>query len=72
MRLLTCKNLDIGYHDGLVARDINFHIDEGDYLFTTANGAHEAVNNFLAAQGFDTADGMDAEAGVTTVATYRA
>lgn len=32
MRLLTCKNLDIGYHDGLVARDINFHIDEGDYL----------------------------------------
>ena len=35
-------------------------LDEGDYLFTAANGAHEAVNNFLAAQGFDTADGMDA------------
>ena len=37
-------------------------LDEGDYLFTAAAGAHEAVNNFLAAQGKTVADGMDAEA----------
>lgn len=32
MRQLTCKNLNIGYHDDLVAENINFHIDEGDYM----------------------------------------
>lgn len=37
-------------------------LDEGDYYFTAAAGAHEAVNNFLAAQGKTTADGMDAQA----------
>lgn len=37
-------------------------LDEGDYYFTAANGSHEAVNNFLGAQGFTTANGMDAEA----------
>ncbi len=26
-------------------------LDEGDYYFTAANGSHEAVNNFIAAQG---------------------
>lgn len=43
-------------------------LDEGDYYFTAAAGAHEAVNNFLGAQGKSVADGMDAEAkGTTTV-----
>lgn len=37
-------------------------LDEGDYYFTAAAGAHEAVNNFLGAQGKTMADGMDAEA----------
>ncbi len=37
-------------------------LDDGDYLFTAAAGAHEAVNNFLAYQGKTVADGMDAEA----------
>lgn len=37
-------------------------LDEGDYYFTAAAGSHEAVNNFLGAQGKTTADGMDAEA----------
>ena len=37
-------------------------LDAGDYYFTAANGSHEAVNNFLAAQGKTVADGMDAEA----------
>ncbi len=28
-------------------------LDEGDYVFTAAAGAHEAVNNILAAQGYE-------------------
>ena len=36
-------------------------LDAGDYYFTVADGAHEAVNNVLAAKGYTTADGMDAE-----------
>ena len=44
-------------------------LDEGDYLFTAAAGAHEAVNNFLTAQGKTVADGMDAE-GKGAVATW--
>jgi len=36
-------------------------IDEGDYYLTVATDSHNAVNNILAAKGFTTADGMDAE-----------
>ena len=36
-------------------------LDEGDYYFTAAAGAHEAVNNILAAQGYEKKDGMDAD-----------
>ncbi len=35
-------------------------LDAGDYYFTVAMGSHEAVNNVLAAKGYTTADGMDA------------
>lgn len=42
-------------------------LDEGEYYFTAAAGAHEAVNNMLGAQGKTTADGMDAEAVGTAV-----
>ena len=42
-------------------------LDEGDYIFTAAAGSHEAVNNFLGAQGKTTADGMDADATGTAV-----
>lgn len=35
-------------------------LDEGDYYFTAAAGAHDAVNNILTKQGKTTADGMDA------------
>lgn len=37
-------------------------LDEGDYLFTAAAGAHEAANNFLKELGKTVEDGMDAEA----------
>lgn len=42
-------------------------LDAGDYYFTAAAGSHEAVNNFLGAQGKTVADGMDAEAKGTAV-----
>ena len=37
-----------------------FILDEGDYYFTTGNGAHDALNNVLAKQGKTAGDGMDA------------
>ena len=33
--------------------------DAGDYYFAVGNGAHDALNHVLAAQGYTTADGMD-------------
>ena len=45
-------------------------LDAGDYYFTVAAGAHEAVNNILAAQGKTTADGMDA-AGKNAVVSWK-
>ena len=34
-------------------------VDAGDYYFTAANNAHEAVNNILAAKGYSEEQGMD-------------
>lgn len=34
-------------------------LDEGDYYFAIGNGAHDALNNILAAQGKTTTNGMD-------------
>lgn len=33
-------------------------LDPGTYYFATGNGAHDALNNILAAQGYTTEDGM--------------
>ena len=47
-------------------------LDAGDYYFTIANGAHEAVNNVLAAKGYtveNTEGRMDAEG--NTALTYK-
>ena len=49
-----------------------FILDAGDYYFTVATDAHDAVNNILAAKGFtpETTDGrMDAEG--NTALTYK-
>lgn len=35
-------------------------LDGGDYYLTVARDAHDAVNNILAAKGYDEKDGMDA------------
>ena len=45
-------------------------LDAGEYYFTAAAGAHEAVNSILAAQGKTTADGMDA-AGKNAVVSWK-
>ncbi len=44
-------------------------LDDGEYYFTAAAGAHEAVNNFLSAQGYSVKDGMD-KAGTGAVKTW--
>lgn len=36
-------------------------MDAGDYYLTVGNGAHEAINNILAAKGYGIEDGMTAE-----------
>ncbi len=48
----------------------SYILDAGDYCFTVGNGAHEAMNNVLAAQGKTTADGMTAEGDAANVQTW--
>ena len=45
-------------------------LDAGEYLFTDAQNAHDATNNFLARAGKGIADGMTAEGNAATVASY--
>ena len=40
-------------------------LDAGDYYFAAGNGAHEALNNILAAKGYTTDNGMTADGIVT-------
>lgn len=46
-------------------------LDAGTYYFTVADNAHAAVNNVLAAKGFTTANGMDAEGNVAMTASFQ-
>ncbi|MEE0797490.1 MAG: ATP-binding cassette domain-containing protein, partial [Anaerovoracaceae bacterium] len=32
MALLTCKNLELGYEGETIVKNLNFSVDEGDYL----------------------------------------
>ena len=45
-------------------------LDAGDYYFTIGNGAHEALNNVLAAKGYTTDDGMDEDGDASLVWTW--
>ena len=45
-------------------------LDAGTYYVTAGKNAHDAVNNILAAKGYTTANGMDAEGNAAMVATY--
>ena len=49
---------DVASYDYKTAR--TYVLEGGDYYFAIGNGAHEALNNILAAKGKTTADGMDA------------
>ncbi len=54
---VTVPKRELRTYDANAAK--TYILDAGDYYFTVANGAHEAVNNVLAAKGYTTADGMD-------------
>lgn len=45
-------------------------MDEGTYYITAAKDAHAAVNNILAAKGYTTANGMDADGDAAMVQTH--
>lgn len=45
-------------------------LDAGDYYFAIGNGAHDALNNILAAKGKTAADGMDADGNPEQVKTW--
>ncbi len=45
-------------------------LDDGTYYFSVGNGAHDALNNVLAAQGKTTADGMTADGDASKVKTW--
>ncbi len=45
-------------------------MDAGDYYFTAATDSHNAVNNILAAKGYTTANGMDAEGNAALVCKW--
>ena len=46
-------------------------MDAGDYYFAIGNGAHDALNNILAAKGKTTADGMDADGNAALTYKWR-
>lgn len=48
-----------------------FIFDAGDYYFALGNGAHDALNNILAAKGYDVSDGMDYDGDEALVCHYR-
>ncbi len=56
--------------DNAIGTKGNYILDAGDYYFTIGNGAHEAANNVLAAQGKTASDGMTAEGVAANVKTW--
>lgn len=48
----------------------NFILDAGEYYFAIGNGAHDALNNVLSAQGKSVADGMTAEGHASMVKSW--
>ncbi len=50
---------NLASYDSVTAK--TFIVDPGEYYFALGNGAHEALNNILAAQGYTTEDGMTAD-----------
>lgn len=55
----TFDSSDFASYDANQAK--TFIMDAGDYYIALGNGAHDALNNILAAQGYTTENGMDYE-----------
>lgn len=53
----TFDSRDFASYDANGAK--TYIMDAGDYYIALGNGAHDALNNVLAAQGYTTEDGMD-------------
>lgn len=45
-------------------------LDAGDYYFSLGNGAHDALNNILAAQGYSVENGMDYNGNASVTYVY--
>lgn len=54
---ITVDRKELAAYDEYVNKTYIF--EEGDYYLAIGSDAHDAVNNILAAKGFDTSDGMD-------------
>ena len=68
---ITVSKEELASYDANNAK--TYLLDAGDYLFTVANGAHEAVNNILSAKGFtpESTDGrMDAAGNAELVRSW--
>lgn len=69
---VTFSQMDIASYDDVTAK--TYVLDAGDWYFTAARDAHDAVNNVLTAKGYTTANGMTAAGNVamTQKITYSA
>ncbi|MBM6774748.1 beta-glucosidase [Olsenella profusa] len=56
---ITVSKHELATYDANTAK--TYVLEDGDYYFTVAGSAHDAVNNVLAAKGKTTADGMTAD-----------
>lgn len=66
---ITVPKETLKSYDGNNAK--TYIVDEGDYWFAVGNGSHEALNNILAAQGYTTEDGMDAQGNSANAVVYQ-
>lgn len=66
-------SVEIDLHD-LASYDYTnaktYIMEAGDYYFAIGNGAHDALNNILAAKGYDVSDGMDYEGDAAKAELY--
>lgn len=71
---ITADAQDMASWDSTAANEAgttgNYILDAGDYYFTIGNGAHDAVNNVLAAQGYSESNGMTSAGNAANVKSW--
>lgn len=71
---ITADAQDMASWDSTAANEAgttgNYILDAGDYYFTIGNGAHDAVNNVLAAQGYSESNGMTSAGDAVNVKSW--